>query len=196
MFHNDVIATSNDHAIFYHEQAFADEAELLAAVDRVGGIDLYRVDTSELSLAEAVSTYLFNSQVITRPDGYMAIIAPRQCEISEAVQAVISGWIRDEDCPITEAIYVDVDQSMANGGGPACLRLRLWMTEAEAAGVHAGVRFSPALYEQLGHVIESHYPEQITQEDLTNPEFPARVLSVYPNLAQVFAMPDLYEGWV
>ena len=149
-----------------------------------------------MSLAEAVSTYLFNSQVVTKPDGHMAIIAPRQCEKSKAVQAVIGGWIADKDCPITEAIYVDVDQSMANGGGPACLRLRLWMTEEEARGVHPGVVFTDALYQQLGDIIEQHYPEQISAEDLRNPEFPERVIGIFPKLAEALQMPDLYDGWL
>lgn len=195
VFHNDVIATSYGDSIFYHELAYADEAKLQAVATQFG-LKLFRVASAELSLKETVDSYLFNSQIVQSATGEVVLIAPRQCEQSAAVVKTISVWIADEACPIQRVIYVDVDQSMANGGGPACLRLRVPMHETEAAAVHAGVKFSKPLYDKLGELIEMHYPDIITAEDLLNPNFPARILPIYPKLAAAFNMPDLYKNWL
>lgn len=196
MFHNDVIATSHRHAIFYHEMAFADEAALLSKAEQFNELKLFRVSHAQLSLHHAVSSYLFNSQIVSDGNGKMLIVAPRQCQSSDAARAVINSWIEDANCPIQRVIYIDVDQSMANGGGPACLRLRLPMSEMEAAMVHPGVVFSTTLHARLAELIEASYPQQIVAADLHDPEFPDRIYPIYTKLADIFDLPSLYDGWI
>lgn len=195
VFHNDVIATSNGHLLIYYEQAYVDDAQLKAALSK-GQFHVTVVTNEQLSLAEAVKSYLFNSQILIQPNGQMILIAPEECRQSQQAKALIDRWVGDASHPIAAVQYVDINQSMSNGGGPACLRLRLWLTEEEVAHVHPGVVFSDVLYEQLGNIIEQHYPEQVTAEDLHNPAFGARVLSIFETLAEVFNLPNLYGGWV
>ncbi len=51
-----------------------------------------------------------------------------------------SGAIRNklvaEDNPISAMQVLDLRESMANGGGPACLRLRVVLTEEERRAVN------------------------------------------------------------
>src|SRR5690606_7444800 len=105
------------------------------------------VDASALSLTEAVKCYLFNSQILTRTDGSMVLVAPLECQQSLQAKAVIDSWIAAPQNPITAVQYIDVGQSMGNGGGPACLRLRIPMQPHEIAEVHPGVVLDDALYE-------------------------------------------------
>src|SRR5690606_1814497 len=91
VFHNDVISVGNENVLLYHERAFA-EGE--AAVDARGGRgrgvggDLVgvRVTEEEVSVEEAVATYLFNSQIVTLSEGRMMLVCPGECERSERVR--------------------------------------------------------------------------------------------------------------
>ena len=126
VFHNDVIATGNEWLHVYHEQAFVDRGRTIASLEgqfrEVTGRELFSavVSRDELSLDEAVGCYLFNSQLITLPSGAMALIAPSECEDLRAARRVVERMIADPANPLAEARYLDLRQSMRNGGGPAC----------------------------------------------------------------------------
>ena len=87
-------------------------------------LEIVTVPASAVSLAEAVRSYLFNAQLVTLPAGEMALVVPSEARDSAAgprwLDAMLAG-----NGPIRRVIPVDVRQSMANGGGPACLRLRV-----------------------------------------------------------------------
>ncbi len=149
-FHNDVVATSCQNVLLHHEQAFLDAQELLAAieqrfVERSGGERLWRyeVSRSQLSLEEAVDCYLFNSQMIPAPDrsNRITLICPIQVQASARAAAIVNSLLVDEG-PIAAVRYVDLTQSMSNGGGPACLRLRVPMMQAQWLALAQRVRFS------------------------------------------------------
>ena len=101
VFHNDVIAVGNGNVLFYHEQAFHDEAAVLnklrESLEGVGAnFNPIRVDSADVSVADAVASYLFNSQLLTKPDGNMALVIPQECQETAAVaryleQLVASG---------------------------------------------------------------------------------------------------------
>jgi len=124
-FHNDVVAVANERVLLAHEQAFADRESAYAAIrEKFPEVEIVTVPASAISLAEAVRSYLFNGQLVTLPGGDMALVIPTEASDSPAVRRWLDAMLAGNG-PIRRAIPVDVRQSMANGGGPACLRLRV-----------------------------------------------------------------------
>ena len=170
-FHNDVVAVANENVLFCHEDAFENQAEKLESLQSVYrehyDADLFIVEISraQVSLQEAVKSYLFNSQIVTKPDGRMTLVAPRECSEIRSVNQVIEQVLR-ADNPIQDVVFPDVRQSMMNGGGPACLRLRVVMNEQEISSIHQDVRFSPELENALIDWVKKHYRDEIAPNDL------------------------------
>jgi len=169
-FHNDVCSVGNGNVLLMHERAFADAD---SALDRIreatgGTVIPVVVQDSDLPLAEAVSSYLFNSQVITRPDGGMTIVAPSECsELPRAKCAL--DCITDGTTPIDAVLLMDVRESMRNGGGPACLRLRVPLSRTESHLLHPGFQWTPERDAWLRAWVERWYPESLTPADLADP---------------------------
>lgn len=170
VFHNDVIAVGHRDLLMMHESAFVDREASLErlraayAATSGGELRIAQVDAKDVSLEEAVATYLFNSQIVTSPESGTTLIAPKHCEASDAVRGAIETMIGRGDLDAVR--YVDVHQSMDNGGGPACLRLRVVLTEAQAAALPAGVVFDDERYAALRDCVERWYPEEIRPGDL------------------------------
>lgn len=170
VFHNDVIAVGNGNVLFYHEQAFMEEERVLADIQkRLPGakLEAVRVTSEEVPLQDAVASYLFNSQLLNTPDG-MLLAVPGECREIESVSRYLDNLLR-QDSPITSVEVFDVKQSMRNGGGPACLRLRVPLTDEELKAMNRGVILTDALYERLVTWVEAHYRDELTQEDLADP---------------------------
>jgi succinylarginine dihydrolase len=196
VFHNDVIAVGNANVLFYHQQAFADEAATLAALraalKRTGAELLpVRVNAADVSVADAVDSYLFNSQLLSRPDGRMALAVPQECEENAAVARYLDQLLASGG-PIAELIRFDLRQSMRNGGGPACLRLRVALTETEAAAMHQGVVLSEALYGRLTAWVGKHYRDRLAPADLADPALLREVQTALDELTQILQLPGLY----
>ncbi len=133
VFHNDVIAVGTDRVLLCHERAYVDQEKVLSDLrERLPGFTPIVVPEREVSLERAVATYLFNSQLLTRGDGSMLLVAPAECSDDPAVRAFLDRLIASGG-PIRELRTFDLRQSMRNGGGPACLRLRVVLTPAERA---------------------------------------------------------------
>jgi succinylarginine dihydrolase len=197
VFHNDVIAVGNGNVLFYHEQAFADEAAVLnrlrAAMIGVGAeLDAVRVDTRAVPVADAVTSYLFNSQLLTKPDGAMALVVPHECQENQAVSRYLEQLVAG-DGPIDELIDFDLRQSMRNGGGPACLRLRVALTDAEARAMHQGVVMTEALYARLVAWVEAHYRDRLEPKDLADPQLAIECAQALEDLQRVLGLPGLYD---
>ena len=173
VFHNDVISVGHRDVFLHHESAFLDDDAVTRLEDlyaQVTGETLrsVKVPADAVPVGTAVATYLFNSQLITRPDGHIALIAPKECEESDRVRTYVASLV-DGDSPIDEVHYFDLRQSMHGGGGPACLRLRVELTGEEEAAVPPGVLFSRALHEQLVAWVEKHYRDTVRPQDLADP---------------------------
>jgi len=197
VFHNDVIAVGNGNVLFYHEQAFADEAGLMqqlrAAMDGVGAhLQPVRVATGEVPVADAVTSYLFNSQLLSKADGKMALVVPQECRENAAVSRYLDGLIASGG-PIDELIDFDLRQSMRNGGGPACLRLRVALTEAEALAMHQGVVMTENLYLRLVRWVETHYRDRLEPADLADPLLARECAAALEDLARILGLPGLYD---
>ena len=162
-FHNDVVAVANERVLLCHEKAFAEPAAAIAAIRRaVPGAEIVIVPDSAVSLAEAVRSYLFNAQLVTLPGGEQALVVPLEAAESAPVRAYLDSLLAGNG-PIRRVLPVDVRQSMANGGGPACLRLRV---VAEPATVDPRFLLDERKAAVLEKVIGEHWPEQIDPGDL------------------------------
>ncbi len=196
VFHNDVIAVSNEPVLLYHELAFIDEGGALdalrCALEQVGAELLpLRVSAAELTLDEAVRSYLFNSQLLTRADGRMALVVPQECDEVPAAARCLERLLADDN-PIAELIRFDLRQSMRNGGGPACLRLRVVLTDEQAQAMHQGVILSDDLYARLTAWVVRHYRDRLAPEDLADPSLIDEVRSALAELTSILDMPGLY----
>ncbi len=171
-FHNDVVAVANEHVLFAHEQAFANKDDFYAALRaQLPEVEIIEVPAASVSLADAISSYLFNAQLVTLPDGGMALILPTECQDNSRVwnwlQTMVAG-----NGPIRRLVPVDVRQSMANGGGPACLRLRV---VCDPATVDPRFLVDGAKLDQIAKVVEAYWPESIQPGELSNPELWSKI---------------------
>jgi len=197
VFHNDVIAVGNANVLFYHEQAYADEAGSLDRLRRAMagvGAELLalRVDSGQVAVADAVASYLFNSQLLSKADGKMALVIPQECQENQAVARYLDGLVASGG-PVDELIHFDLRQSMRNGGGPACLRLRVALGEAEAKAMHQGVIMTEALYASLVAWVEKHYRDRLEPSDLADPALALEIHAALEELSRILGLPGLYD---
>ncbi|MDT8281080.1 MAG: N-succinylarginine dihydrolase, partial [Erythrobacter sp.] len=173
-FHNDVVAVANGPVLFTHAEAFADQQLAYDAIRTAfPALEVVEVPSSAVSLQEAIRTYLFNAQLLTLPDGSMALIVPEECRESTSVWAWAQAMLASNG-PIRQVIPVDVKQSMANGGGPACLRLRV---VCDPATVDPRFLLTEAKADLIERTIAAHWPEQIDPADLGSENLTNSVIS-------------------
>jgi succinylarginine dihydrolase len=162
-FHNDVVAVANERVLFAHEQAFADKRALLDPLQRlVPGFEYVEVAAADVPLADAISSYLFNAQLVSPPDGQPTLIVPGEARETPSVWRWIERHVAGNG-PIRRVEVVDVRQSMANGGGPACLRLRV---VADPDTVDPRFMVDADKLSRLAEVIDATWPKQIHHDDL------------------------------
>ncbi len=162
-FHNDVVAVANGRVLFTHAEAFADQQGAYDAICAAFPmLEVVEVPSSAVTLQEAIRTYLFNAQLVTLPSGAMALIVPEECRESPSVWSWAETMLAGNG-PIRQVIPVDVRQSMANGGGPACLRLRV---VCDPATVDPRFMLDEAKADLIEAVIAAHWPQQIDPADL------------------------------
>ncbi len=167
-FHNDVVAVANETVLLTHPEAFDHKDRLFAALAaRVPGARIIEVE--DVSLADAVATYLFNSQIVTLPGGTMALILPAEVRSNAGVWDALHRAL-GRTGGLDRVEVVDVRESMRNGGGPACLRLRVPVSAAARAAIHPGYLLDPARWDALAALVEAHWPEAVAPGDLLNPE--------------------------
>ncbi|GAB3549273.1 N-succinylarginine dihydrolase [Noviherbaspirillum agri] len=196
VFHNDVIAVGNGNVLFYHQHAFLDEGAALASLRRAmahtgAELQAVRVDAADVPVADAVASYLFNSQLLSKLDGRMVLLVPQECREIPSVAKYLENLIASNGT-IDELISFDLRQSMRNGGGPACLRLRVALTDAEAAAMHQGVVMTEALYARLVAWVEKHYRDRLAPADLADPSLAIEIHAALDELTGVLGLPGLY----
>jgi len=173
-FHNDVVAVANGRVLFTHDEAFADQQGAYDAIRAAfPALEVVEVPSSAVTLQEAIRTYLFNAQLLTLPSGEMALIVPEECRESASVW----GWVETmlaSNGPIRQVIPVDVRQSMANGGGPACLRLRV---VCDPTTVDPRFLLDEAKADLIESVISRTWPEQIDPSDIGSDNLAASVIA-------------------
>lgn len=193
VFHNDVIAVGNGDVLFCHERAYSEQDAVLAALgERIGAaFTPIVVPEREVSLERAVSTYLFNSQLLTRADGSLLLVAPAECRDDAAVRAFLDR-LTSGSGPIREVLTFDLRQSMQNGGGPACLRLRVALTAEERAAIGARIWLDDALWTALNAWVERHYRDRLAPADLADPALLDESRRALDELSQLLGLANIY----
>jgi len=187
-FHNDVVAVANERVLFAHEQAFADQRGFYERLARLmPDAEIVEVPTRDVPIGDAISSYLFNSQLVTPPDGAMTLVAPTECRETPSVAAWIERHLASNGA-IRRVEFVDVRQSMANGGGPACLRLRV---ACDPATVDPRFLVDEARLDRLGEIIARHWPDSIAIDELQSPALIASVRAARNALLDALELGEL-----
>jgi succinylarginine dihydrolase len=187
-FHNDVVAVANERVLFVHESAFADRAAAYAAIRAAAPwCEIVEVPEAAVSLADVVSSYLFNAQLVTLPSGEQALVVPMESVETPSVKAWLDAHIA-RNGPIRRVLPVDVRQSMANGGGPACLRLRV---AADPATIDPRFLCTDASLSAAEAAIAAHWPEAIAPDDLASPALADTVVAARRALLSALNLDEL-----
>jgi len=198
VFHNDVISVGSMDVLLYHEQAFAggesDIERITHAFLKLTGhsLRLVRVKKEELSLEEAVSTYLFNSQLLSMKDGGMLIAVPADCLDSGPVSELLSKWVENRSNPISEVVSFNLHESMRNGGGPACLRQRVVLSDREREHMRGRLLLDQNLFRDLVDWVERHYRDHLKPQDLADPLLLEESRTCLDELTGILRLPSIY----
>ena len=196
MFHNDVIAVGNANVLLCHQQAFLNQQDALQEIRDAytGSKQLYiiEVPTDKVSISDAVSSYLFNSQLVSLDDGSMLLVAPQECQRNSAVNAYIEEMIL-ADNPVNQVQFFDLRQSMQNGGGPACLRLRVALNEQELAAVNPEVILTDTKYTQLCDWAKRNYRDKLGASDFADSALLTESYQALDELTQLLNLGSVYD---
>lgn len=173
-FHNDVVCVGARTCLLHHESAFEDTPGVHAAIARAAqGLfepQFVQISATDLPLADAIESYLFNSMLVQLPGrDRLTLICPVETRDNARAHAVAEA-IAASNGPIGEVRYVDVRQSMRNGGGPACLRLRVVLTEDELAASNPAMRLDETLHARLSVWAARWYRDRLLPADLAEPQ--------------------------
>jgi succinylarginine dihydrolase len=182
VFHNDVIAMSNQNLLIIHEQAWLNQNNILINLD---GVKIIVIKNTQLTVAEAVDSYIFNGQLISLSDSKMLLVLPVECQTKKILQ-LINEWLDDANNPIKKVHFIDVKQSMQNGGGPACLRLRVPLTTQEYINVDPQYIVTEKLLNELENFIKQYYPESIIPDERHFNDLKIYFQNIYTNLCTFF----------
>jgi succinylarginine dihydrolase len=199
VFHNDVISVGNDDCLLYHERAFARGPGTIAnlraayaALHPGHRLAAIRVPSRRVSLADAVRSYLFNSQLVTLAPGRMALIVPSECREIANVSAWLDELLADPDNPVQAVHAFDLRESMRNGGGPACLRLRVTLDAAARSSLPPGLWINDTTYPQLVAWVKKHYRETLSPADLADPRLLEESRRSLDALTRLLGLGNLY----
>ncbi|HEK1690561.1 TPA: N-succinylarginine dihydrolase [Pseudomonas putida] len=196
VFHNDVISVGNGEVLFYHEDAFLETDAVLGQLQaklasKGGNFQAIRVPRAAVAVEDAVRSYLFNSQLLSRDDGSMLLVVPEECRNNERVWAYLQQ-LTSQGGAIKEVKVFDLKQSMQNGGGPACLRLRVALKESELAAVNPGVIMTAPLYDTLLQWVDKHYRDRLGEADLADPQLLVECRTALDELTQILKLGSVY----
>lgn len=199
VFHNDVIGVGNQNVLFYHQQAYlntdafkAEVAKKFKNTSKSDELYFLEVPTNEVSISDAVNTYLFNTQIVTLADGSMTIIAPMHCRENANVHAYLQSLTAANN-PINHVNYFDVNESMKNGGGPACLRLRVALTQQELQAVNPSCLLTDTLYNELISWVNKNYRDSLVINDLRDPQLLTESRDALDELSKILNLGSVYR---
>ncbi len=196
-FHNDVVCVTNGNVLFFHEDAFADLDALKTQIQKQGealGFEpvFLMAPRADVPIEDAVKSYLFNSQLITKSDGAMHLILPVEAEETPSAKAFVERCIA-ADGPLGGADYLDLRQSMSNGGGPACLRLRVQVSAKQQTAIHSGVMMTDDKITALEAWVKDHYRDRLVMADLGDRQFLDETRAALDALTQLLDLGSLYD---
>ena len=197
VFHNDVISTGHGSLFLYHAKAFANSAAVIDELRRVFEAMQHRslcaVEINDFSLADAVQSYFFNSQIVTRRDGRFVLVAPSESEENPKVHSVINSLVNSADAVIADVLFLNLRESMQNGGGPACLRTRVILNQEEQSAIPPQLIFSEELFEELAAWVKHHYRDSLSLADLRDPKLLTEIQTALDKLTQILRLGSIYS---
>jgi succinylarginine dihydrolase len=194
VFHNDVIAVGNQNVLFYHQDAFLHTQEMRNDIEKaMSGAQFHFIEVprDKVSVQDAIKSYLFNTQLITLPNGKMVIIAPMECQQNTSVKQYLD-YLVSESNPISDVHFFDVKQSMQNGGGPACLRLRVALSAQEQQAINPACLINDVKYTQLQAWVNKHYRDQLHADDLIDVQLLNESRTALDELTQLLGLGSVY----
>lgn len=198
VFHNDVISVGTRNTFFYYDQAFTNTKEAIQKISDLyfalaqESLETIAVKSSEIPVEAVVQSYLFNTQLLDCGD-HKIVIAPQECEMNPLIHNYLNTLVADSKNSISKVLYFDLRESMQNGGGPACLRQRIVLSENEFKSIHHGVILTEQLYESLKLWIEKNYPDQIHPHDLADPSLLQRANTALDELTRILELGSIYD---
>jgi succinylarginine dihydrolase len=195
VFHNDVIAVGNRDVLFCHEDAFLDRAAVYRETgDKLAAhgaaLRVVEVPRDAVSLQDAVSSYLFNSQLLAHGRGNVLVV-PQECQDNAHVWSYLEQ-LRQSGGAIDDVLVFNLRESMRNGGGPACLRLRVVLTDDERAAVNPAAWIDDARFAQLDQWIDRHYRDRLAVEDLADPKLLDESRAALDELTRLLGLGAIY----
>ena len=197
-FHNDVVGVANGTVLFLHEQSFEDRDGAYAAIRKAAPfVEIVEAPKSEVTLEDAVASYLFNSQLVTLEDprigaGEMALVLPVESEENPRVKAFVERIVA-ADNPINRAVYLNVRESMRNGGGPACLRLRVVLSGRERAAMNGNFLLDAEKISALEAWASHYYRDRLSVDDLKDPAFMREAFEALDALTALLGLGAFYD---
>lgn len=199
VFHNDVVAVGTSSLLFYHQKALLDSDKVIQEIrDKYQGDSFFALEVKdqEIPLTTAVQTYLFNTQLIdcSAPGEKkeFVLIAPTECLENASVSCYLQHVVAS-GTPIKEVRYLNVRESMKNGGGPACLRLRVVLSKDQINSIQPRVLMNEGLYDDLTTWVNRHYRDQLAFEDLRDPQLLTELSAAAEALETILGLPEVYQ---
>jgi len=195
VFHNDVIAVGNLNTLFFHDMAFLNSEQVLnqlqAKYPGHKSLEFIQVLQEQVPLNDAISSYLFNSQLLSVADGSSLLICPGECRENKRVSQYLDELI-EMDNSINDVQVYDVKQSMRNGGGPACLRQRVVLNETEIKHTNQDCLLNDKNYEILKNWVNKHYRDRMTFDDIQDPNLLIESRTALDELTQILNIGSVY----
>jgi succinylarginine dihydrolase len=193
-FHTDVLAVGNGNVLLLHELAFVDPERLVGELRQLLGASFVSVLASEreLPVTSAVASYPFNSQLLTLPDGSMAIVAPEESREDPHARAWLQRVV-ESGGPVKSVHHLDLRESMENGGGPACLRQRIVLEDSERSAIAARVFWDDSLGRELEGWVGAHYRDRLTGDDLADPRLARETMTALDQLTRILRLGSVYD---
>ncbi len=194
-FHGDLLCAADRNLIFYHEEAFEKEAPVFQALEKkLSPLPLLKIKVKkqDISLKEALSSYVFNSQLLSLAPGKWWLLAPQQCQLYPSVKAYLKNLKQQKGDLIKKISFVSLTESVKNGGGPACLRLRVVLSPEEGRHIHRPLVLNTTLYKKLKKWIHRHYRTHLDPEDLKDPHLMRESYTALDELTQILKLGSIY----
>ncbi|MGA8164992.1 MAG: N-succinylarginine dihydrolase [Waddliaceae bacterium] len=199
VFHNDLVAVGNKHFFFYHENAYDRSRHPLLEIgqklEEFSDTKLIKIEVpaAAISIQAAVRSYLFNSQIICTPEGSIDLVVPLECRQHEHVYTYLEQLIQDPENPLRKIHFLDLSESMGNGGGPACLSLRTVLTQNEINAAHPNVFLTEKRYQSLAAWVEKYYRDRLEPKDLADPKLVEETQAALHALTRILDLGNIYS---
>ncbi len=122
----------------------------------------------------------------------MALILPHEAEETPRAKAYVDRVLASNG-PIREAHYLDLRQSMRNGGGPACLRLRVVLTDEELKALGASVILDEGKVAALEDIVRRNYRDKLIVADLADPGLLDESRKALDEIGQVLKLGPVHD---